>query len=213
MRRRGLIALAALAGFVTVAVAVATGWEPLGTVDDHVLSSLDNFGSAHPIWVRGWEVVSVVLQPNVWRTAAIVIAVLLVSTGRRRAGAFLAGVAILTVIVSIVFKPLVNRARPTPFHGAPHAAGQSFPSGHALTAAALTLAFIVTALALGRLTTRRSRVAAIACGIATVALVSFSRLALGVHYLSDIVAALLLGLGSVVSLAWASRVRCGSGDR
>ncbi len=86
-------------------------------------------------------------------------------------------------------KVLVNRARPdldqlTGF------SGSSFPSGHATAAAA---AYAGLALVMGRGRTRRVR-ALLAGGAAAVAVgVATTRILLGVHWLTDVMAGLALG--------------------
>jgi membrane-associated phospholipid phosphatase len=67
----------------------------------------------------------------------------------------------------------------------------SFPSGHAMmsTAACGALAY----LAWSHLRTRRRRVLLIAGTVVFVALICFSRLHLGVHYLSDVLAGIAGG--------------------
>ncbi len=74
------------------------------------------------------------------------------------------------------------------------ATGYSFPSGH-------TQVFATWSTALGN-TLNRPLItgAAILCGI----LVGFSRMYLGAHYLSDVLAALLLGIG----ISWLGTVLC-----
>jgi undecaprenyl-diphosphatase len=97
----------------------------------------------------------------------------------------LAAAFLLSVLLSTLVKYAVRRRRPTGDWGAmyrrtdPH----SFPSGHAARTVALT-------------------VVALACGLpgpglllaVWSVLVGFSRVALGVHYLLDVVAGYLLGL-------------------
>ena len=70
--------------------------------------------------------------------------------------------------------------------------GYGFPSGHATTAtvAYLLLAEIVPA------STRRRRYAA---AVGAIALVSFSRMALGAHYLADVAAGVAFGVGFLVA--------------
>ena len=67
----------------------------------------------------------------------------------------------------------------------------SFPSGHSTAATAVfgALAFLVWPHA----RTARRRVALVAAAVCLVGLVAFSRLYLGVHYLSDVLAGLALG--------------------
>lgn len=69
--------------------------------------------------------------------------------------------------------------------------GHGFPSGHATTA---TVGYLLLA-ELVPVGTRRQRYVA---AVSVVALVSFSRVALGAHYAVDVVAGALLGLGVVL---------------
>ena len=112
----------------------------------------------------------------------------------------LAGEEVLTLTV----KHLADRARPT-FNPAAVALGPSFPSGHSVT----TAAFYTGAALL--LTRRRSRLwraglAGAAVGI-TVG-VAASRVLLDVHWLSDVIAGVLLGWGwfAICSIAFGGRL-------
>ena len=67
----------------------------------------------------------------------------------------------------------------------------SFPSGHAMTS--LVGFGFLAYLLLERTTDRRARIAIIAVTVIVVGLVGFSRLYLGVHYLSDVIAGYLAG--------------------
>src|SRR5260370_22040151 len=97
--------------------------------------------------------------------------------------------AMLTVMSGVVasVKALTNRVRPCNAIAWAHALpidvprGCSFPSGHA--AGSFAFAFFVLAL--------QRRAGAILIGIA--ALVALSRVALGVHYPSDVLAGAILG--------------------
>jgi len=108
------------------------------------------------------------------------------------------------LLLSNGIKYLVERARPdisqlTGF------SGTSFPSGHS-TAAAATFAAI--ALISTRNRSRRAKIAgaAIAAGVAVV--VACTRVFLGVHWLTDVTAGLLLGWGwfAVCSIAFGGRL-------
>ena len=109
-----------------------------------------------------------------------------------------AGVALALGFVAIFFavdliKEEVGRPRP-PASGAAATTG-SFPSGHAAYATAWTAAAVTLArLGLPGLP-RWLRVTAVAGGLAVTALGGLTRLALGVHYWSDVVAGWGLGLG------------------
>lgn len=113
----------------------------------------------------------------------------------------LAGVA----LVNNGVKWVVQRDRPDVEHLV-GAAGSSFPSGHSAAAAAAWCAF---ALVLSRHWVRRRR--AITAGVAAViaCAVGVSRALLGVHWLSDVVAGLLLGWGwfLLCALAFGGRLQ------
>jgi membrane-associated phospholipid phosphatase len=118
--------------------------------------------------------------------------------------AFLFVTAIGQFMVSNLIKVLVGRDRPDILHLTGFS-GSSFPSGHA-TAAAAT--FMAVALLLGR---RRSpRVKAVLAGLAAglAGAVAASRVLLGVHWFTDVLAGLLLGWlwFAVCSIAFGARV-------
>ncbi len=95
-------------------------------------------------------------------------------------------------LVETILKVVVRRPRPHLFSGALHASGFSFPSGHATDSASLGLmvAFVAWLLWRGHWTVFACIVAA-----AYSLLVGLSRVVLGVHYPSDVVAGWLLGCG------------------
>ncbi len=118
---------------------------------------------------------------------------------------FLAAVLIGVLLLNNVVKWIVDRPRPD----VPHlvgTAGSSFPSGHSASAAA---AWFAVALVLGRHWTRRGRaILAAVAALATVA-VAASRALLGVHWLTDVVAGVMLGWGWFVlcALAFGGRLQ------
>jgi len=130
-------------------------------------------------------------------TMAAVAGSLLWLLGRRGYAALLARAVIGAAVLTPVLKLAFARPRPGLFEWrTPFTTGASYPSGHAAMSAVLlaALAYIVY-----RLSRRRwVSMAAALLAAAGVALVSASRLYLGVHYPSDVIA------GSLVGLAWAA---------
>jgi len=89
-----------------------------------------------------------------------------------------------------VAKSLVGRARPPAVLHLVGASGFSFPSGHA-TAATAAWGAVAVALTVGR--TVRVKALAGTCAGLVAALVAFSRVYLGVHWWTDVVAGMALG--------------------
>ena len=102
---------------------------------------------------------------------------------------FLITVVVGEVVIVNTVKQLLHRVRPT-FNPIAAHLGPSFPSGHSATAAAL---YAAVALTLARRRSPRTR-ALLAAGAAAIAVgVATSRVMLGVHWLSDVIAGLALG--------------------
>ncbi len=101
-------------------------------------------------------------------------------------------------ILGVLLKLLVDRARPAFPEPVAHASGYSFPSGHALNSmlgvGVLLLVFLPVLRGTGR-------IIAYVAGAAVVLLTGYDRVALGVHYVSDVLA------GWVVALACPGRHR------
>jgi undecaprenyl-diphosphatase len=138
---------------------------------------------------------------------------------RRRHALVMAGAVLLAWISSETTKSLYGRARPDLVAHDVHVYSGSFPSGHSTLAAAayLTLAMLVASLE----TRRRTKALAYSLAGALLTTVGFSRVYLGVHWPSDVLAGWCLGAlwalaGGVVLRAmggavWASRSRPGPG--
>jgi membrane-associated phospholipid phosphatase len=93
--------------------------------------------------------------------------------------------------LNTLLKLAFHRERPTlsGFSSALHS--YSFPSGHAL--AATVIYGVLAAYAVRRVRNAAARTAIVGAAILMIALVAFSRLYLGVHYLSDVLAAMAEG--------------------
>ena len=104
------------------------------------------------------------------------------------------------MLISGWIKLLVSRPRP-PVEHLQAVTGSSFPSGHATQASAFWFSLVFAMPAAGA-SARRTRMAA-GLALLIVLAVAASRVYLGVHYPSDVVAGMLLGTG------WATYVsRC-----
>lgn len=114
----------------------------------------------------------------------------------RRERAFVIAIGIAAFALSVGIKGIVGLERPDLAFAPPDYPGYTFPSAHALGAAAFYGALAVTIK-------RRSRWLRYSlAGLAIVA-VALSRVTLGVHYVGDVIVGVLLGLGLVwIGLYW-----------
>lgn len=134
------------------------------------------------------KVLNVVAGGTVMWIVRAAIAAALAICRRWRALAVFAAAELCAELCIGPVKALVDRPRPAGSLVA--VTGQSMPSGHALIAA-------VTAVALALILTQpgRSRLLALAAAAAWSILVALSRTYLSAHWLTDVVASLLLGTG------------------
>lgn len=198
------VAVASFLLFVGLAVLIRSDWAPVIDLDHRVARDLHVVALDQPGQLRVWRDVSTVFAPGDWRIALAVLVVVLALWRHAVRDAVLLAVAVLgTLFLSPLAKVIVDRDRPRFANPVAHAAGQSYPSGHALTS-------FVGVAALAAVCSPAPRRYVLAVGALVVAAVGFSRLILGVHYLSDVVGGWLLGLawiGLVVLVFSSSRVR------
>jgi undecaprenyl-diphosphatase len=124
-------------------------------------------------------------------------------TGRCRTPlAVMIGAFLFNPALEAALKGLVGRPRPD-FIRLVSGDGPAFPSGHVLA----TVGFYgVLAIVAWRSTTKRSLAVGALSGAATViALVGFSRIYLGVHWMSDVVGGYLIGAAFVLGAAYLLR--------
>lgn len=114
----------------------------------------------------------------------------LLARGQRRLALFLTVVGLGGGVLSSLVKLAVGRPRPAWEDPLATAFGKSFPSGHALGSLVCFGALLVVFLPF---VARRWRPVAVAATTVLVAAIGLSRLVLGVHYLSDVLAGYVLG--------------------
>jgi undecaprenyl-diphosphatase len=184
---------------VPLAIATRIGWHPLTSLDRHSDDDAHALVTAHH-WllsvVRGLTHLG---DPAVVTSLAVVGAVALYVVGRRRPALYLLLARAVAVVVGFGLKEGVRRARPVLAHPVAHASGFSFPSGHALGSAA---AYASVAIVLG---SRAPRTVRVAVGVVVPMVVAATRVFLGVHFPSDVVAGLVLGWAVAFLLAAAVR--------
>jgi membrane-associated phospholipid phosphatase len=133
-------------------------------------------------------VVSLAFLIHGWRRGALLVVITL------------AGAGLLNWLLKISF----GRARPEAFFDYPLPSSPSFPSGHALFAASVFGG--LAALLVPRLKHHALKIAVWSAAVALAGLVGFSRVYLGVHYPSDVLAGYSVGLIWVTAIAFGDRV-------
>jgi undecaprenyl-diphosphatase len=113
----------------------------------------------------------------VWRLA---------SAGRKRAAALLVISVLGGEVLDQLLKLLFHRPRPEPFFGFREPITYSFPSGHAITACSFYL--VLAAILSRRIGSKSARAALWSFAAILAGAIGFSRVYLGVHYPSDVIA-------------------------
>jgi undecaprenyl-diphosphatase len=144
----------------------------------------------HRKQIRFLRLVSMVGGPTSWRALTAVTAGTLLLRRRRRPAYQIALTMAGAALLSGGTKELVGRSRPALAVLLDRPAGKSFPSGHALTS---FVAVGVLVRLLWPVCTARRRALLLIGGALTVTAIGFSRLALGVHFLTDVLGGWLLG--------------------
>ncbi|WP_443068240.1 phosphatase PAP2 family protein [Streptomyces sp. NBC_01358] len=204
VRLFGAVAVAALAAvpFGLLLVLVEGRWHPLRVMDAGGARRLHGTALAHPAWTSTLRFLSDwVWDPATLRTVVALLTVWLLRRRAWRLAAWAAATAVASALTGLLVKTVVERARPSLPDPVAQAPGFSFPSGHAMTA---TTSFAVLLLVLLPLVPRGGpRILCWCVSVLSVLGVGFTRIALGVHWFSDVVGGWLLGLAVVASTTWA----------
>jgi membrane-associated phospholipid phosphatase len=190
----------AAVAFVLLVLLVRAGWAPLRNLDAGTAGALNRIGTDHPELVQSAEVVSDVFDPNVFRVALTVIALVYLIHGERHHATWLVVTVFGGAALGFALKEIVGRTRPVLPDPVATAPGLSFPSGHALGASIGCCLLLLITL---RFLPRGGRVAAVVAAALIVGSVALARVVLGVHFVSDVLAGITLGVGWVAVTTWA----------
>ncbi|MFD3961171.1 MULTISPECIES: phosphatase PAP2 family protein [Streptomyces] len=193
---------AATAGIVTV---VAAGWRPVLRMDRHVAVDLHALALEHPNLTHANRILTDwALDPWTMRLLLAAVAVWLWRRRERLLALFTAGTSAVEAGVRQVLRWAIGRERPRWERPVDSADFAALPSGHAMTAAASC----VLLLWLARRAQLRSALwhTALAGAVLAVAGACFTRIFLGVHWLTDTLAGALLGaaLATAAIATWHS---------
>ncbi|WP_399094380.1 phosphatase PAP2 family protein [Streptomyces sp. BBFR2] len=177
---------------VVLTLLVTAGWAPLVGLDRSVADTLH----ATAVGAPGWTHVNRILTDWVWdpwtmRALLAVVAGVLVRRGAWPLAVWVAATALAGTALQQGLKAAVDRDRPVWPDPVDSAHYQAFPSGHALS---VTVAGGLVLWLLWRHACRPAvRRAAVAVVAVSMAGVGFTRVLLGVHWLSDVVGGWLIG--------------------
>ncbi|MEX2290251.1 MAG: phosphatase PAP2 family protein [Mycobacteriales bacterium] len=195
-------ALVVLVAAVPLAVLVRAAHPGVVQADLGVSVAAARAVGEHDALLRAAQGVTLLGDPFLLTAATAGIALVLFRRGRARLALFVLAARLGAVVLSSGLKLAVDRTRPVFDEPVATALGASFPSGHALGAAA----FWATGAVLLQPYVRRVRLLFTAA-VAVAVLVAVSRVLLGVHFPSDVTAGLFIGLGwaalcTAVFAAW-----------
>jgi len=196
-----------LSGFVSIARQTASAGL-FAAYDTQISALLRAFRT--PILTRVLWVFTVAGDTRVAFALTLAVVLLFLLWGRRFDALFVAACVAGGGLLGAVLKPLFHRARPSGlFTLITEPTSYSLPSGHALYALLFwgSIAFLLVRILKGTF----ARLAVVFSAIALIALTGLSRVYLGVHWPSDVLASWMLGLAwlSVCVGVYLMRVRYG----
>lgn len=218
--RSGRLALltagTSLAGFGVLLLLVERRWGPLLAVDDGARDTLHRYALQHHTVVLGLRGVSMLGTFPSYLLVFGVVVVWLLAHRRPGAATFAAVAVVGSSLLNTAVKAAVDRPRPVFVQPVEQAGYSSFPSGHAQGVAVAVGVLLIVLRPAGRSGARghaaRPAPWLVALALGWAVLVGLSRVALGVHYVSDVLAGYLLGLAwltgcGAVAAAWPRRAR------
>jgi undecaprenyl-diphosphatase len=194
----GLVALVVAIPFTLLLVLVTSEWEPLERLDRDVADDLHQEVLGNDTIEDVLEFSSTATSPWVFRVVVIAVAVWLWSRGLRRLAGWALTALAIGGVAGVVLKLLVERARPNFPEPVYLASGYSFPSGHALNS---FLGVGILLLIFFPVLRGWTKATALALGAAVVLFTGYDRIALGVHYVSDVVAGWAAALAVIAGTA------------
>jgi undecaprenyl-diphosphatase len=154
--------------------------------------------SASPELTAAVHLVTALGSTLFWAPATAALVAAFFGAGWPRAAGLLVATMAGSATLNFGLKLTYQRARPSPFFGLPMPDTYSFPSGHALDS--LCFYGILAAIVSPRISSCTLRVLLWCCAIAVAGAVGISRIYLGVHYPSDVLA------GYAAALVWIAAV-------
>lgn len=197
---RTFLAAAALAlvavPFGLTLLLVEDKWAPLLRADAGARDKLHGFAVTHAGFVGAMQLISDWGSALAWQVVLAAVMIWLFWRRLPRLALFVVVTAVGSSLLNSVVKTAVHRLRPVLSDPVAREPGLSFPSGHAQAAmvgyAVLLLVFLPVLHGAWR------RIA-VTLAVFMVLAIGFSRVALGVHYVSDVVGGFVLGAAWVAA--------------
>lgn len=197
---RGLSTMGILSFVVALVVTtfVVTQNSTLLAIDEWTNSSVNDWarGAGWPVEIASW--IGIATGPVFSVAYSLVVVVGFALAGRRRWAILIATAGIAGVTVAESLKLVIARPRPPGAELYAHDLDKSFPSGHATAGIYLYVCLAVILILLAK---SQDRSLLHGVGIALFVfgiLIGVSRIVLGVHWLSDVVAGWLLGSATLL---------------
>lgn len=198
-RARRLLRAGVYAGILAVVLfgvgyLVRSQWDPLQSLDDDIIDRTTSVTRERPRLREALIVWQEVTQP--WRLYVVGTLLCLwvwLRHGLRTRAWWCFGTMMIAWNLGLVAKLVVQRSRPIVEDPVSEAPGYSFPSGHALNAAAW--ATLVVILVWPLLRSPAARAGAAAFAVVVPVLTALDRVFLGVHFPSDVTVGLVTGAG------------------
>lgn len=186
-----LVVTTAALVFAVLLVLVLLRWVPLDSADQSVAMHLTSLVAGHGVAIAAVKAVTTLGDSVVLGGIIAAAAVFLAIRRRWRLLGYVIVTAAGAFVLVPVIKAAVGRLRPVVADPVAHALGKSFPSGHALESIVCYGAVLIVFLPAARGRWRPALICAVA---ALVALVGISRIMLGVHFVSDVLAGWAIGI-------------------
>jgi len=184
--------------FALVLLLVEDRWAPLLRADGGARDSLHHYAVTHAGFVRTMQLISDSGSALAWQVVLAVVVVWLLWRRLPRLALFVVITGAGSSLLNTAVKTAVHRLRPVLTDPVAHEGGLSFPSGHAQAAIVGYAVLLLVFLPVLHGVWRRS---AVALAVFMVLAIGFSRIALGVHYVSDVVGGFVLGAAWVAAMA------------
>jgi membrane-associated phospholipid phosphatase len=191
------LALVAIPGGLTLLM-VEDRWAPLVRADNGARDSLHGLAMTHTVFVDFMQLISDPGSAVAWLIVLAFVVFWLLWRRLPRLALFVVITTAGSSLLNTVVKMVVQRPRPVFTHPVAHEPGLSFPSGHAQAAVVGYAVLLIVFLPILQGVWRR---VAVTFAVLMVLAIGFSRIALGVHYLSDVVGGYILGAAWVAAIA------------